>query len=70
MTESRKTRSMCEKEWGRSLVICRESYRVCLLVLIRRGGVISCKVTGGHRYSGDLHSGKANLSDQADRSWA
>ena len=42
---------------------------VCSLFL-RRGGVIPCTVTGGRRYSGDLHSGKANLSDQADRPWA
>ena len=47
----------------------RKLLRVCLLFL-RRGGVISCAVTGGHRYSGDLHSGKVNLSDQEDRPWA
>ena len=38
-------------------------------VFLRHGGVISCTVTGGCRYSGDLHSGKVNLSDQADRPW-
>ena len=44
----------------------RKLLGVCSLFL-RRGGVISCTVTGGRRYSGDLHSGKANLSDQADQ---
>ena len=39
---------------------------VCSLFL-RRGGVISYTETGGRRYSGDLHSGKATVSDQADR---
>ena len=47
----------------------RKLSRVCSLFL-RRGGVISCAVTGGHRYSGDPHSGKVNLSDQEDCPWA
>ena len=47
VTENRKTRVIATQyrgeEW--SLVICHESYRVCLLFL-RRGGVISCMGTG------------------------
>ena len=34
----------------------RKLSRVCSLFL-RRGGVISCTVTGGRRYSGDLPQG-------------
>ena len=49
--------------------LLRKLLGVCSLFL-RRGGVLSCTVTGGPRNSGDLHSGKANLSDQANRSWA
>ena len=49
--------------------LLRKLSSVCSLFL-RRGGVISCTVTGGRRYSGDLHCGKANLSDQANHLWA
>ena len=79
MTESRKTHAItnscnryavCVK---RSEVIIghlpQKLSRVCSLFL-RRRGVISCTVTEWRRDSGNLHSGKANLSDQEDRPWA
>ena len=65
----RSLRSMCEKEWRDHWSFAAKAIE-SVRCFLRRGGVISCTVTEGHRYSRDLHSGKANLSDQADRPWA
>ena len=64
----RSLRSMCEKECGDHWSFSAKAIE-SLFAVLRCGGVI-CMVTGGRRYSGDLHYRKVNLSDQAHRPWA
>ena len=65
----RSLRSMCEKEWGDHWSFAAKAIE-SLFAVFKAWRCNIMSVTGGCRYSGDLHSGKVNLSDQADRPWA